>query len=70
MSLLNPYEQIMESNFQLLTIWLFTGWAILTNSNVVTFVAVLASISTLIRNYPYVRAAVVQAWQKIKTIIK
>jgi hypothetical protein len=66
-NLLNPYKQIMESNFQLLTIWLFAGLAFITNNNVVTVVALLASISTLIRNFPYVRAAAAQAWQKIKT---
>lgn len=65
MNLLNPQEQIMETNLQLLTIWLFAGLAFITASNMVAFFAVLASISTLIRNYPYVKEAFVQLCQKL-----
>ena len=61
LSLFLPYTQKnskMHGKFELLIVWLFSFMTFLTMSDLVGFFAIVASITSIIRNLPYIKGSI------------
>jgi hypothetical protein len=54
---LNKYKK-MHGKIELLVVWLFSFMTFITMSNLVGFFAIVASITSIIRNLPYLEESI------------
>ena len=57
---------IMDGKLDLLAVWTFSFVSFLTMNNVVAVVAIIASITTIIRNLPYLKSSLQNFTKSLK----
>lgn len=56
----------MEMKIELAAVWIFSTLAFITMNGLVGFFAIIASVTTIVRNWPYVKPLIKKLIDKIK----